>query len=269
MAEYYTNERGTFVKNPDLINFPLGEDYKRDEDLNDLIKDKTIAYVGPAPNLQDCGMGEFIDSHDLVFRLGDSPVGFLGKTGKEKDYGSRSDVLVHSFNSHDRPELQKDVNWLRSLKYFLESMVQSHETPEQEKWFNEIGVPVHSIPDHHIKSDDGWNKGKPGYLYDYLGSLPNTGFIGLLALMYYDIKSVYLTGFTFYNMGGWSDAGNCYFDDWYETGKYKRHGLNEAHGLHKPMADINHFKDILKVEKHRNKIKLDEYLMKHFGVFYE
>ena len=123
MVEYYTNDRGTFVKKPDLINFTLGEDYQRDEKLNELVKDKTIAYVGPAPNLQNLGMGEFIDSHDLVFRLGDSPVGFMGRTGKEVDYGSRTDVLVHSFNDHDRPELEQDVRWLRSLKYFLEPIV--------------------------------------------------------------------------------------------------------------------------------------------------
>ena len=45
MVEYYTNDRGTFVKKPDLINFTLGEDYQRDEKLNELVKDKTIAYV--------------------------------------------------------------------------------------------------------------------------------------------------------------------------------------------------------------------------------
>ena len=265
MVEYYTNDRGTFVKKPDLINFTLGEDYQRDEKLNELVKDKTIAYVGPAPNLQNLGMGEFIDSHDLVFRLGDSPVGFMGRTGKEVDYGSRTDVLVHSFNDHDRPELEQDVRWLRSLKYFLEPMVRSYETPVQEQWFRKIGVPVHHVPDHHLKSDNKWNKGKPGYIYDYLGSLPNTGFIGLLTMLNYDVKHLYMTGFTFYNMGNWSQAGNCYFDEWYKTEKYKKHGLNESHGIHNPSHDIKHFRDILKVQKHRNKIRLDEYLTKHFG----
>ena len=59
MVEYYTNDRGTFIKKPDLINFTLGEDYQRDEKLNELVKDKTIAYVGPAPNLQDLGMSTY------------------------------------------------------------------------------------------------------------------------------------------------------------------------------------------------------------------
>ena len=85
-----------------------------------MVKDKTIAFVGPAPNIQGLETGKFIDSHDLVFRLGDSPVGFMGKTGKEIDYGEKTDVLVHSFNDHDRPELNKDIDWLEyPLKSFL------------------------------------------------------------------------------------------------------------------------------------------------------
>ena len=66
-------------------------------------------------------------------------------------------------------------------------------------------------------------------------------------------------------MGNWSQAGNCYFDEWYKSEKYKKHGLNESHGIHNPSHDIKHFRDILKVQKHRNKIRLDEYLTKHFG----
>ena len=50
----------------DMITYPLGDDYVRDKTLNDLIKDKTIAYVGPAPNIQDKGLGKHIDSHDFV-----------------------------------------------------------------------------------------------------------------------------------------------------------------------------------------------------------
>ncbi len=254
-----------YLDKPDLLNFTLGEDYVRDEKLNELVKGKTIAMVGPAPSLQGKGMGKFIDSHDLIFRCGDSPVGFLGQTDKCIDYGSRTDVLVHSFNDHDRPQLQKDLDWLRGLKYLLEPMVRSSETPRQLKWFDMVGVPVHHVPDHHIKSDNHWNKGKPGYLYDYLGSLPNTGFIGILTMLNYDIKYMYVTGFTFYNMGGFHKAGPSYFDDWYKTDKFKRHGLNEAQRLHNPIHQIKHFRDILNIEKHKAKIKLDEYLTENFN----
>ena len=144
-------------------------------------------------------------------------------------------------------------------------MVRSYETPRQIEWFNMVGVPVHHVPDHHMKSDNHWNKGKPGYLYDYLGSLPNTGFIGILTMLNYDIKYMYITGYTFYNMGKWSKAGPSYFDDWYKTDKFKTHGLNESQKLHNPIHQIKHFRDILKIEKHKAKIKLDEYLTENFN----
>jgi hypothetical protein len=252
----------------DLINNTLGDDYVRDEILNGMIKNKTVSYVGPAPNIQGMSMGNHIDSHDIVMRVGDPPVGFMGQTGKEVDYGSRTDILVHSYNSHDRHHLGQDIEWVKERKYLLQPMVRSSETPLQETWFNDLGVPVHNIPDHHIKSDEHWNQGKPGYLYDYLGSLPNTGFIGILALLNYDIKYLYITGISFYNMGGWDKNGNCYFDEWYDQLKNKNYGLNES-SLHKPENDIKHFRDILSVKKHRDKIVLDEYLMKYFGDLYE
>lgn len=256
----YTGDR-EYIKNPDLLNFPLGEDYVRDEKLNELVKGKTIAMVGPAPNLQGKGMGEFIDSHDLVFRVGDSPVGFMGQTGKEGDYGSRSDVLVHSFNDHDRPQLQKDLSWLRSMQYLIQSMARSRdpENSPDAKWVKMVGVPFYNIPEFHMKTIEGW-----GYLFDHLGSLPNTGFIAILMLLNYDIKYMYITGYTFYNMGKWSKAGPSYFDDWYDTEKYKKHGLNEAQRIHNPTHYIDHFRKILNVDKHRNKIRLDEYLTKNF-----
>lgn len=259
-----------------MIEYPLGHDYIRDDVLNDLVKDKSIAYVGPAPNLQNKKTGDYIDSHDLVFRVGDPPVGFMNQTGKEEDYGRRTDVLVHSFNYQDREHLEQDIEWIKKLKYFLQPMVRAYETPVQERWFDNVGVPVHNVPDHHIKGDPddaeppyNWNAGKPGYLYDYLGSLPNTGFIGILTMLYYDIKILYITGITFYNMGGWDKEGSCYFDEWYDQLKHSKYGLNESTHLHKPLNDIKHFRDILSVKKHRDKIMLDDYLMKYFGDLYE
>jgi len=154
-------------------------------------------------------------------------------------------------------------------------MVRAHETDIQKQWFDAIGVPVHNVPDHHIKGDPDdaeppfdYNKGKPGYLFDYLGTLPNTGFIGILTLLNYDIKSMYITGMTFYNMGGWDKAGKCYFDEWYNQLKHETYGLNESSHMHNPKNDIKHFRDILSVKKHRDKIVLDDYLMPYFEDLY-
>ena len=243
----------------DLINNTLGYDYIIDEKLNDLLKNKTIAYVGPAPNIQNLKMGSFIDSHDVVIRVGDPPVGFLGQHEKEIDYGSRTDVLVHSFNMHDINNFNQDLEWLKARKYLFQAMLKEvninrHKSADiQTKWFASINVPLHQIPDHHIN-----------YLRIYLSSLPNTGFVGLLALLNYDVKSIYITGITFFNMGQWDNKENYYFDEWYGQLKNQKYGLNKRGELHNPVHDIEHFKKILKTEKHRQKIILDEYLTYHF-----
>ena len=56
--------------------------------LQKLIVGKRIAVVGPSPHLEGSGMGEQIDSYDIICRLNE-----LFPTGLEKDYGSRSDIL--------------------------------------------------------------------------------------------------------------------------------------------------------------------------------
>lgn len=253
----------------DYLEYTLSAEYKRDNRLNDLVKDKSIAIIGPAPNLVGQGKGEFIDSHDLVFRLGDSPVGFKGRYDRAVDYGKRTDVLVHSFNEHDRPCLDQDRKWLQSLKYMISPMVWAGDAGKNTQWLNELNVPWHHVPDHHIK---------PG-LFNLNHSLPNTGFIGILTMLNYDIKSMYISGMTFYNMGKdykvygqyhettsrtiHDSESPYYFKEWFDEPKYQKEGFVWGKG-HIPANDIKHFREILKVKKHKDRIILDEYLTKNF-----
>ena len=254
----------------DYLEYTLSAEYERDESLNDLVKGKTIAIIGPAPNLVGTGKGEFIDSHDLVFRLGDSPVGFKDRYDRSIDYGKRTDVLVHSFNEHDRPVLDQDRKWLQSLKYILSPMVWSVDGENVQKFLNGLNVPWHHVPDRFVK---------PG-LYDLYNSLPNTGFIGILTMLNYDIKSMYISGMTFYNMAkdykvyrehGEKTSNSVhksespyYFEEWFNEPKYQNEGF--VWGKHHiPANDIKHFREILKVEKHRERIILDDYLTENFG----
>jgi len=39
--------------------------------------------------------------------------------------------------------------------------------------------------------------------------------------------------------------------------------------MHSPANDIKHFRNILSVKKHRDKIILDDYLMEYFGDLYK
>jgi len=255
---------------PDYLEYTLSDKYERDESLNDLVKDKTIAVIGPAPNLVGQGKGEFIDSHDLVFRLGDSPVGFKGRFDRAIDYGKRTDVLVHSFNEIDRPSLDQDREWLQSLKYILAPMVWDVDADNVKEYLNGLNVPWHHVPDQFVK---------PG-LYNLYNSLPNTGFLGILTMLNYDIKSMYISGMTFYNMSAdykvyreyhekpsrsaHESKSPYYFEEWFDEPKYQRYGFDWGKH-HIPANDIKHFREILKVQKHRERIVLDEYLTENFG----
>ena len=45
------------------------EDYELEPELLNLVKGKRVAFVCPSPHLIGQGMGEFIDSFDLVVRV--------------------------------------------------------------------------------------------------------------------------------------------------------------------------------------------------------
>ena len=70
-------------------------DYEICEELSNLLDNKDIILVGPAPNIKGKGMGEFIDSFDVVIRPGQ-----LTKIPQSEilDYGSKTTIISHSFN---------------------------------------------------------------------------------------------------------------------------------------------------------------------------
>jgi hypothetical protein len=232
----------------DWVENPLGRNYKKDSIIEELVTGKTIAYVGPAPQIAESGYGKHIDSHDLVFRTGD----FLKGENIDENYGSRTDVLVHSFNEHDRPCLfRESLADMRKCKCLVCSMISLEHRDIQNVFFDDVGVPYYNMEDEVFEGETGIRK--------YLDCLPNTGFIGLLMLLEYDIKNVFITGMTFYDMGKWVKS---YHDNWYTEGasalKYQHFGLNERHDLHKQLPQIKHFQKIY--EKYSDKIELDEYL---------
>ncbi len=45
------------------------EDYEKNPHLAELIEGKTVAFVGPSAHLVGQGMGDFIESHDVIVRV--------------------------------------------------------------------------------------------------------------------------------------------------------------------------------------------------------
>ena len=76
-----------------------------DNDLEEFLKDKTVALVGPSPYLRGQGKGQEIDSCDVVVRI-------QHNIYSEQDFGKRSDIIQSCLNPNYGNPL---VNHIKSL----------------------------------------------------------------------------------------------------------------------------------------------------------
>lgn len=96
-----------------IFNYKTLSDYNENGKLEDyfriLIEGKSVIYVGPSPILEGKGMGEFIDSFDVVVRSNNSyPV----PEHLHKDYGSKCDIL------YTNVYFSKEINKLNDKRLY-------------------------------------------------------------------------------------------------------------------------------------------------------
>jgi hypothetical protein len=227
-------------------------DYEIDDSLRSLVTGKNIAYVGPASNITGLKQGEYIDSFDVVAK-----VGFLKKSSNaaSQDIGNRADIIIHSFNQFEIPVAKKNMDYFLESRFVICPMVSNDYIKEHEEFFTElrnIGCKVQNIDDR--------------YLYEFfkkVGTVCNIGLGGIDALLKYDIKSIFITGISFYNMGRY---GKIYNPDYFqmvssEMGIYSNiENINPDSArvdLHNQEAQIDYFRELCKKDK---RIVLDDYL---------
>jgi len=230
------------------------KDYERDEELANLIEGKRIAIVGPGAHLNGSNSGDLIDSYDIVIRAAQI---FPIPEGEHKDRGSRTDITMHSFNQNQIPECLKHMEFFKSLKYVICSMVSSDFKQGHENFFSKLrneGIKVHKPEDAYLHK-----------IFYNVGTCLNSGISGLITILNYDIKEVYITGFNFYNMGKY---GNVYYDGYYNvtTGagvipRGKNGQMSAKTGrldLHNQERQIEYVRNLVKEKPEL--VKVDQYL---------
>jgi len=70
--------------------------YRKNKKLISYFKNKTVALVGPASHLSGSSLGNYIDSFDIVARVGDQY--FSQDDPIRNDIGGRTDILFNGFN---------------------------------------------------------------------------------------------------------------------------------------------------------------------------
>jgi len=227
-------------------------DYVRDEELAKLIEGKRIAYVCPSPHLRGMKMGEYIDSHDLVVRVNQS---FEMPEEDWEDYGKRTDILMNCLNIHKIKALRDGIEFARTLKYIVCPMVSMWDIQRVHDFLDEVGTPWHNVCD--------------GYLFKVfkeVGTTCNTGLMGIITLLNYDVKEVYVTGMTFFNM---NNFGEVYYDKYHKealkNGNFSESSENIPNysdlrmDIHHQVPQINYFHKMVYFH-YGKKLSLDGYL---------
>jgi hypothetical protein len=205
---------------------------------------KRVAIVGAAETAFQQKMGEFIDGHDIVIRVNKAP--YAWNSTKAEFIGSKFTHLYHSFYEnnysgggpidwalYDRIGVQKLINPLTSRKGLL-----AH--------FNYYKRQEVDRKTYMLKA-----KSYKKISYRLNGYVPTIGFCALMTVLQSDFKSLYITGFTF-------------FQSTYAAG-YRDHFLNKKNnlqhikdqGLHLPLKELEIFKNAVADAEIKKKIILD------------
>lgn len=171
----------------------------------DFLKNKRVAVIGPSQSSIGCGLGAEIDSYDVVVRLLPSNANLEEMINKNyKDVGSTTDVLYSNFDqlflsseNTLKVKLQgvKYLNCTRPVSELGSLWEHSKKILDMHDIFY---CPVDQVKYHNCSR--------------MLKCSPHKGFSAIMDLLSYEIKELYVVGFSFYkdkaspqwaNLNGW------------------------------------------------------------------
>jgi len=225
------------------------------EQYAEYLRGKRVALVGPAATALGTGKGKYIDEHDVVIRLNKQ---FWAWECWHEDIGTRTDVLYSCLvptqtaggvRLSDKKFIQaqdyKFVVWGVMGKSMLrQSGEDMYRFRLIKNFLKVVGgkFPV-AVMDREQWVSTYWGcKGKP-----------NTGTNAICDLLRYDIKSLYITGISFYRTG---------YIPKYRRGlenaqRAKRHINKSSHA-----SGENQLRYILSLIEDDSRVVLDDFLMK-------
>lgn len=189
---------GNYQLNQDILEH-LFSTAKIDRKFNHYLKDKSVIIVGPASYMEGTKRKEFIESFDIVIRLNN---GWLPKEFMVEDVGSRTDIRWHSGaewpNTGGMWDMDKMIDhgvkyaciqYPKNLDYF------HNDIKKFEKINQKYNMPFHNWSDLEL------------YLsfHHYLGTRLSVGMAAVTDIMFYDIKKLHVSGFSFYADKGGHD----------------------------------------------------------------
>ena len=197
-------------------------------DYFDFLQGKTVALVGPAKTMVGSAQGPSIDQYDVVIRTNKAlPIPDRLKA----DIGTRTDVLYNCLNQGEDAggPIKLDL-WKNELEWLC--------SPYPKYSYFQSGV------ERFEKVNKGLVKFNVFDLEEYLsfekqlGCRPNTGVLAIHELLRSPLRQLYITGFTFFKGG--------YYSEYRDYTEAKVLGLIKAAGFHKVEPQLEWFSQAVK-----------------------
>jgi hypothetical protein len=226
------------------------EKYKVDDSMEEFLIGKKVALVGPSKSIEGNELGNLIDSYDIVIRANQH---YELPEDEVVDYGSRTDAIVTCLNQATFIELNNNVDFLEKIKYLVGGNLLMWERK------NVVANCSDLICKYHLPTD-----GEILALDKKVGTICNTGFMGIILLLHYSIKELYVAGFDFYNFAEDNPKKEDVYNSSYEDSSTKYHGDLRL-DIHDQMKQIEYFKILL---RDNSNIVLDPVLQEYFNENY-
>ncbi len=226
----------------------------------DFLKNKKVAFIGPAPYMQGLKQAKKIDSYDVVVR----PCCCYRVPEKFKDdWGSKINIWYASFtsfifNGYISEDIVKNLS-SRGLKWFCLSggPIVKKNSDKLKYYSKKYKISIRTLDNTirgsvHEKVFSGVNKKSRKGL--------TTGIISIYDLLQSDLKELYVAGITFYKL--WPpDKKKMYYSGYRKEKKYY-YSKRPLKG-HDTKRELLFFKKMVEDDK---RIKCDDVLYKIIGV---
>jgi hypothetical protein len=167
--------------------------------LEKLVKNKRVAIVGPSPHLQGQGLGQKIDSYDVVCRLNE----ILYTTNMKDDYGSKSDIcfwnLGCNFLQYFQSTIEHSREQLKDVKLIVCPRHSLHVTPYHLKNFSPERNIFKNYESLNIDNELFHIGDEKNQKFESaVGCHPTVGTLAIMTLLEYDLEELYICGMSFY-----------------------------------------------------------------------
>ncbi len=165
--------------------------------FNSYLRNKTVALVGPASYLSEFEFGNKINSKDLVVRINR---GMELVKENQKHIGNRTDILYNCLIEHPdnggainmKKLKDENVKWVCTIPYCTSDGGKTYPFLHPSVNLSRV-LKLYFKFNFHI-----YNHKSYSLLNKNLASRANTGFAAIFDLLEYDLKELYITGFSFY-----------------------------------------------------------------------